>query len=352
MAYRFPGQGQHVVGLNYLAAQPGPVVPGVPGLPHAWGRGVRLGNGLPVPPGNMGQVAWARFPPEEWAELAEHGVQPPGYLEPLQNAGIVRRAGQPLAPRNVFRRAAGVAAAAGQPIGFAGLAADYAWGPDHEDAMGPPQLRLRKQVKIKNKANVREFAHNEEAAAAGNGNLNYEVNAHGNRPNRYPARMGRKGPKATLGYPPELAANDPRREGASGAQRYYDQYGNPSNQNVTNQQNRLPPPQRGNERGAAENLHEELEGPRPAAAAALPPPAPPAPPAPRQYGLLGRLMGAVGAVAGSSGSAQLGRPPSSSSSSSSSFANGFLTGGKSRRQKKRTLKSKSKSRKHRTRRLR
>jgi hypothetical protein len=352
MAYRFPGQGQQVVGLNYLAAQPGPVVPGVPGLPHAWGRGVRLGNGMPVPPGNMGQVAWARFPPEEWAELAEHGVQPPEYLEPLQRAGIVRRAGEPLAPRNMFRRAAGVAAAAGQPIGFAGLAADYAWGPDNEDAMGPPQLRLgrpKKEVKHNHKARVREFAHNEEAAAAGNGNLNYEVNAHGNRPNRYPRRMGRKGPKSILGYPPELDPNDPRREGASGAQRYYDQYGNPSNQNVTNRTHRLPTPQQGNEHAAAANLHEELEGPRPAAAAALAPPAP-APPAPRPYGLVGRLLGAMSAVAGSSGSAQLARPSSSSSSSSSSFANRFLEGGKSRRQKKRT--SKSKSLKNRTRRQR
>ena len=346
------------MGLNYLAAQPGPVIPGVPGLPHAWGRGVRLGNGMPVPPGNMGQAAWARFPPEEWAELAEHGAPPPEYLEPLQNAGIVRRAGQELPARHMFRRAAGLAAAAGQPIGFAGLAADYAWGDDHEGAMGPPQLRLgrpKKQVRVNGRAGVREFEHNEEARAAGNGNLNYEVNVHGNRPNRYPRRMGKKGPKAVLGYPPELDPNDPRREGASGAQRYYDQNGNPSNQNVYNRTHRLPTPRQGNERAAAENLHEELEGPQPAAAPPLRAPPAPAPPAPRPYGLAGRLLGAIGAIAGSSGSAHLGRPsqlpaPSSSSSSSSSFANRFLQGGKSRRQKKKM--SKSKSRKHRTRRLR
>lgn len=349
MAYRFPGQGQQV-GLNYLAGQPPPVVPGYP-MAHDWGRGMRLGNGLPVPPGNMGQFLYAPVGAEEYEELERLGAPPPGYLGPLQNAGIVRRAGEQLPLRNMARRAAGVGLLAGQPIAAAALVADHAWGNDHQGPMGPSQLRVgkqKKQVKIKNKANVRPFAYNEEAEKAGNANHNYEENVHGNRPNRYPARMGIKGPKATLGYPPDLDPNDPRREGPSGAQRYYGPNGTPSNQNVTNQQNRLLSPTEGNERRVAVNLHEELKGP---IAAPSPSPAPP-----RGPGLLGRLFGAVGAIAGSSGSGHLTRqsqlpaPSSSSSSSSSSFANMVLEGGRSRRQKKK--KSTSKSRKHRTRRLR
>jgi hypothetical protein len=101
---------------------------------------------------NMGQAFLAPMDPEEHMELERnYGVPPPGYLAPMQNAGIIRRPGERLPARNMFRRAAALGLATGNPlaagVGAAGLVANHAWGNNQQGPMGPPQLRLPKGKK-------------------------------------------------------------------------------------------------------------------------------------------------------------------------------------------------------------
>ena len=405
MAQRYPSLlPQFPTELNMLgiAGQPSPAIPGpvnqLGQYYHNWGPGIRLGNGrLSAPPAlagpmNMGQFGYAPVGPEEHEELERnYGIPPPSYLGPLQNLGLVRRPGERLGGRNMFRRASGVALGtgviSGNPVaagaGALGLVANHAWGNNHQGPMGPSQLRQpakqKKTVKIHNKAKVRQFGFNEAATEAADPTQNEEVNTLDHRPNKRP------------GYGRPLAKNDPKRNGASSSAKYYGPNGRPSAFNTQNQNDRLMPPTQGNEVRVALNLHNELENkgpptlenreataPAPAptaprngsAASLLRPPTAPrngsaasllrpstaprngsaasllSPPAMNQPGgpgILGRILGAVGM-----GAAAMGSPGGLQNRSSSSPSSESLRGGRSRRQKKR--KTQSKSRRHRTRR--
>ena len=367
-----------------IAGQPSPAIPGpvnqLGQYYHNWGPGIRLGNGrLPALAGpmNMGQFGYAPVGPEEHEELERnYGIPPPSYLGPLQNLGLVRRPGERLGGRNMFRRASGVALGtgviSGNPVaagaGALGLVANHAWGNNHQGPMGPSQLRQpakqKKTVKIHNKAKVRQFGFNEAATEAADPTQNEEVNTLDHRPNKRP------------GYGRPLAKNDPKRNGASSSAKYYGPNGRPSAFNTQNQNDRLMPPTQGNEVRVALNLHNELENkgpptlenreatapapaptaPRNGSAASLLRPStaprngsaasllsPPATNQPSGPGILGRILGAVGM-----GAAAMGSPGGLQNRSSSSPSSESLRGGRSRRQKKR--KTQSKSRRHRTRR--
>ena len=387
MAQRYPSllpQFPTEVNMLGIAGQPSPAIPGpvnqLGQYYHNWGPGIRLGNGrLPALAGpmNMGQFGYAPVGPEEHEELERnYGIPPPSYLGPLQNLGLVRRPGERLGGRNMFRRASGVALGtgviSGNPVaagaGALGLVANHAWGNNHQGPMGPSQLRQpakqKKTVKIHNKAKVRQFGFNEAATEAADPTQNEEVNTLDHRPNKRP------------GYGRPLAKNDPKRNGASSSAKYYGPNGRPSAFNTQNQNDRLMPPTQGNEVRVALNLHNELENkgpptlenreatapapaptaPRNGSAASLLRPStaprngsaasllsPPATNQPSGPGILGRILGAVGM-----GAAAMGSPGGLQNRSSSSPSSESLRGGRSRRQKKR--KTQSKSRRHRTRR--